>query len=60
MKVLLVLGITMLASGACGAADAAQSANSDFYVVSVVPRSPNVKPLVMSISVKDRRNTPHR
>ena len=55
MKVLLALGIMVLASAACGAADAAPSAYSDFIVVSVVPRSPNVKPFVMSISTRERR-----
>jgi hypothetical protein len=60
MKVLLALGIMVLASGAGGAADAATPAYSDFDVVSVVPRSPNVKPFVMSISAKERHNAPHR
>lgn len=54
MKALLVLGIMVLASTACGAADAAPSAYSDFIVVSVVPRSPSVKPFVLSISPKER------
>ncbi len=52
MKVLLALGIIALASGAC---DAATPAYSDFDVVSVIPRSPNVKPFVMSISAKDQQ-----
>jgi hypothetical protein len=60
MKVLLALGITVLASAAGGAADANPSAYSDFEVVSVVPRSPNLKPFVMSISTREQRNTPHR
>ena len=60
MKVLLALGIMVLASGAGGAADAATPAYSDFEVVSVVPRSPSVKPFVMSISARERRNAPHR
>jgi hypothetical protein len=60
MKVLLALGIMALASAACGAADAAPSAYSDFDVVSVVPRSPDIRPLVMSISTRERRNTPNR
>ena len=55
MKVLLALAIMVLATAACGAADAAPSAYSDFDVVSVVPRSPNVKPIVMSISTRERR-----
>jgi hypothetical protein len=60
MNVLSALGIMALVSAACGAADAAPSAYSDFDVVSVVPRSPNVRPLVMSISTRERRNTPNR
>jgi len=63
MKVLLALGIMVLASAASDAAyaaEAAPSAYSDFEVVSVVPRSPDVKPLVMSISTRERRNTPPR
>jgi hypothetical protein len=55
MTVLLQLGIMVLASAACGAAHATPSAYSNFDVVSVVPRSPNVKPLVMSISTRERR-----
>jgi hypothetical protein len=55
MKALLAFGIMVLASTACGAADATPSAYSDFIVVSVVPRSPSVKPLVMSISTRERR-----
>jgi hypothetical protein len=55
MNVLLALGIMVLASAAGGAADATPSAYSNFDVVSVVPRSPNVKPLVMSISTRERR-----
>lgn len=51
MKVLLALGVLVLASGAC---DAATPIDSDFDVVSVVPRSPSVRPFVMSISVKDQ------
>jgi hypothetical protein len=54
MKALLVLGIMALASTGYDAADAAPSAYSDFIVVSVVPRSPSVKPFVLSISPKER------
>ena len=55
MKVLLALGIMVLASAAGGAAAAPPADYSNFDVVSVVPRSPNVKPLVMSISTSQRR-----
>jgi hypothetical protein len=58
MKFLLALGIMVLASGACEAATPALS-ESDFDVVSVVPRSGDVKPFVMSLPAKDRRNTQH-
>ena len=54
MKVFWALGILVLASGACGAAEAAPYDYSDIVVVSVVPRSPSVQPLVMSIPVKER------
>jgi hypothetical protein len=54
MKALLVLAIAILASTACDAANATQPIDTDFDVVSVVPRSPNVRPFVMSISAKDR------
>jgi hypothetical protein len=57
MKVLLALGIMALVSGAC---DAATPAYSDFDVVSVVPRSPSVRPFVMSVPARERRNTSHR
>ena len=53
MKVFWALGILALASGACGAAEPAPSDYSDIVVVSVVPRSPSVKPLVMPIPVKE-------
>ena len=57
MKVLLALGIMVLASGACGVAEAAPSVYSkaDFVVISVVPRSPQVKPFLMAIPAKERR-----
>jgi hypothetical protein len=60
MKVLLALAILVPASAAGGAADASPSAYSDFEVVSVVPRNPNLKPFVMSILAREQRNTPHR
>jgi len=50
MKVFWALGILVMASGACAAAP---SDYSDFEVISVVPRSPSVKPLVMAIPVKE-------
>ena len=53
MKVFWALGIMAFASGACGAAGAAPSDYSDIVVVSVVPRSPSVKPLVMPIPAKE-------
>ncbi len=53
MKVFWALGIMAFASGACGAADAATSPYSDFDLISVVPRSPSVKPLVMPIPAKE-------
>lgn len=53
MNPLLAFGIIVLASSANAAA--APSTHSDFDVVSVVPRSPNVKPLVMGISIRERR-----
>ena len=53
MKVFWALGIVAFASGACGAAKAAPSDYSDFEVISVVPRSPSVKPLVMPIPAKE-------
>lgn len=55
MKILMALGIVVLASATGGAADAAPSDYSDFIVVSVVPRSPKVQPIVMSIPVKEDR-----
>jgi hypothetical protein len=53
MKVFWALGIMAFASGACGAAEAAPSDYSDIIVVSVVPRSPTVKPLLMPIPAKE-------
>jgi hypothetical protein len=49
MKFLVALGTLMLASAAHQTADAATSPYSDFDVISVVPRNPNIKPLVMPI-----------
>ena len=54
MKVFWALGILVLASSACVAAEAAPSDYSDIFVVSVVPRSPSVQPIVMSIPAKER------
>ncbi len=54
MKVFWALGILVLASGTCVAAEAAPSDYSDIFVVSVVPRSPNVQPVVMSVPAKER------
>jgi len=50
MKVFWALAIMAFASGACSAAP---SDYSDFEVISVVPRSPSVKPLVMPIPAKE-------
>ena len=52
MKGLLLLGVMVLASATCDAAGAAEAAYSDVSVVSVVPRSPNLRPFVMSISTR--------
>jgi hypothetical protein len=54
MKVFWALGILVLASGVCGAAAAAPPDYSDIVVVSVVPRSPSVQPLVMTVPAKER------
>ena len=54
MKVFWALGILILASGACAAAEAAPSDYSDIIVISVVPRSQSVEPFVMSIPAKER------
>ena len=53
MKVFWALGIVAFASGACCAAEATPSDYSGFEVISVVPRSPSVKPLVMPIPAKE-------
>jgi hypothetical protein len=54
MRVFWALGILVLASGTCAAAEPALSDYSDIIVVSVVPRSPSVQPFVMSIPAKER------
>ncbi len=54
MKVFWALGILVLASDPYVAAEAAPSDYSDIFVVSVVPRSPSVQPIVMSIPAKER------
>ena len=54
MKAFWALAIMALASGSCGAAEAAPSDYSDFEVISVVPRSPSVQPFVMSIPAKEQ------
>jgi len=54
MKVFWALGILVLASSACVAAEAAPSDYSDIFVVSVVPRSASVQPFVMSIPAKEQ------
>jgi hypothetical protein len=57
MKILLALGIMVLASGAC---EAATPADSDFDVVSVIPRSGDVRPFVMSLPARQQRDAQHR
>lgn len=52
MKSLIALGI-LLAVAAHQPAEAATLTYSDFDLISVVPRSPSVKPLVMPIPAKD-------
>ena len=54
MKVFWALGLLVFASGACAAAETASSDFSDIIIVSVVPRSPSVQPIVMSVPVKER------
>jgi hypothetical protein len=54
MKVFWALGILVFASGACAAAEATSSDFSDIIIVSVVPRSPSVQPIVMSVPVKEQ------
>lgn len=52
MKFLFASGIVVLALAAQQTADAATLSYSDFDLISVVPRSPSVKPLVMAIPAK--------
>lgn len=54
MKVFWALGILVLASGTCVAAEPTVSDYSDIFVVSVLPRSPSVQPVVMSIPAKEQ------
>jgi hypothetical protein len=56
MKALILLSLVSLAIVApAGFAAAATSDYSDVDVISVIPRSPDIKPLVMSISPQERR-----
>jgi hypothetical protein len=52
MKSLFALGI-LLAAAAYQTTGAATLAYSDFDLISVVPRSPSVKPQVMAIPAKE-------
>lgn len=52
MKLLWALGIVMLGSAATGAAIAAPSTTDDFVVISVLPRSPAINPIVMSVPAR--------
>lgn len=54
MKVFWALGILIAAVGPCAAAESASSDYSDIFVISVVPRSPNVQPIVMSVPAKEQ------
>jgi hypothetical protein len=54
MRVFWALGILVLSSGACAAAETATFDYSDIMVISVVPRSPSVQPFVMSIPAKEQ------
>jgi hypothetical protein len=53
MKVFWALAIMAFASSACGGAEAAQADYSNIDIISVAPRSPSVKPLVMAIPAKE-------
>lgn len=58
MRVFWALGIMVLTAAASGTADAAPSFYSDYsdyIVISVVPRSPNIQPLVMATPARDRQ-----
>ena len=54
MRVFWALGFLVLTSGACNAAESALPDYSDIIVVSVVPRSQSVQPIVMSIPASQR------
>lgn len=60
MKLLFALTTLISALAAYQPAEAATSPYSDFEVISVVPRSPSVKPLVMPIPAKGPNNNSHR
>jgi len=53
MKFWFVLGALISALAANQTANAAPLSYADFDLISVVPRSPSVKPLVMSIPAKE-------
>jgi hypothetical protein len=53
MKFWFTLGALILALIADQPANAATLSPADFDLISVVPRSPNVKPLVMPIPAKE-------
>ena len=58
MRVFWALGIMALAAAGGGTAKAAplsRSDYSDYIVISVVPRSPTVQPLVMAVPAKDAK-----
>ena len=54
MRVFWALGILVMASGTCVAAEPAASDYADVFVISVLPRSPSVQPFVMSIPAKEQ------
>ena len=56
MKIFVALGIMALASAASGAANAAPSDYSDFDIVSVAPRSPDVRPFLMSAPAREHKH----
>jgi hypothetical protein len=53
MKFWFVLGALISAFAATETASAAPLSYADFDLISVVPRSPSVKPLVMAIPAKE-------
>ena len=58
MRVFWALGIMVLTAATGGAASAAPfhySDYSDYIVISVTPRSPNVQPLVMAVPARERQ-----